>query len=409
MKLTEEQRELIALIPKAIRKSKEYTDATKLVLGQIDFMHGTDYAEVNGYVFCSDKKMAKETGISDRQVRRVVKILVNEGLITTKRGDRTKEGKVASKYWLTDLYYELANRPKPENVHLIGGQNEIEEKNVHLDIELELETDIKNTQCIVHELEDNFENSMNDMNIDERLVTQDEKDASEILAVSDDFDYTQYNDISEMVQSDAGVNNKYVENKSIYAERNEWITRLFEELDSTLNLLSQCYDKSLVAGKDGYGATLNRLFNSGDSKIEAGWFTEKQLCKYQGYINRYNGLMKDRRERFGIKDKNVSNAMTASNENSIISDGLSESDESGGCAAPQFTEEKYMDALKEVFKDWNLFIYCSQVGYGLYDYRKKVADILGTDIVNINESKFERDVKGMFIPITANEPMVAYG
>lgn len=392
MKLTEEQRELIALIPKAIRKSKEYTDATKLILGQIDFMHGTDFAEVNGYVFCSDKKMAKETGISDRQVRRVVKILVNEGLITTKRGDRTKEGKVASKYWLTDLYYELANRPKPEKCPPIGGQNEIKEKNVHLDIELEPELDIKNTQCIVHEIEDNFENSMNDMNIDERLVTQDEKDASEILAVSDDFDYTQYNDISEMVQSDAGVNNKYVENKSIYAERNEWITRLFEELDSTLNCLSQCYNKELVAGKYGYCDTLNKLFKAGDSKIDAGWFTEKQINKYNGYINRFNGLTRDRRKRFGIKDKNAE-----SNENNIISDSTSDSVNVGGCAAPNFTEEQYQKALYEVFSKWNRWTYLSQSGYGLYDYRKKVADMLNTDINNINEGRFDMDVRGMFL------------
>ena len=235
------------------------------------------------------------------------------------------------------------------------------------------------------------------MNIDERFITENDRDAWEVLSVSDDFDYTQYTDIAEMSKRDAVASGKYTETKSMYDERNAWITRLFERLESTLNLLSQCYDKSLVAGSNGYGATLNNLFQSGNSKIEAGWFTEKQLYKYQGYINRYNGLMRDRRKRFGIKDKAASNAMTVSNENSIISNIKSESDEGGGCAAPQFTEEEYQNVLYEVFSNWNKWSYLSQIGYGLYDYRKKVAEKLNTDMNNINESNFDMDVRGMIL------------
>ena len=410
MKLTEEQRELIALIPKAIRKSKEYTDATKLVLGQIDFMHGTDFAEVNGYVFCSNDKMSEETGVSVSQVKRVVKILVNEGLITTQRGDRTKEGKEASKYWLTDLYYELANRPKPKNEPLIGGQNEIEEKNEPLDIDIEIEPELEIIQgTIVHVPEDKNENTMNDMKYNDEFITENDRDAWEIFSMDDDFDYTQYSDIAEMVKRDAGSSKcNENKNKSMYDERNAWITRLFERLDSTLNLLSQCYDKSLVAGKDGYGDTLKRLFQSGDSKVETGWFTEKQLYKYQGYINRYNGLMRDRRDRFNVKD-----TMTASNENSIISTGLSESVEGGGCAAPRFTNEEYLNALKKVFIEdlgWSLSTFYSRMGYGMYDYRKKVADILGVNVDRIDGYKFEKDIKAI-LPndMIVEEPMVAYG
>lgn len=343
MKLTEEQRELIALIPKAIRQSKEYTDATKLVLGQIDFMHGTDYAEVNGYVFCSDEKMSEETGVSERQVRRVVKILVNEGLITTIRGNRTKEGKISSKYWLTDLYYELANRPKPEKCPPIGGQNVIKEKNVHLDIELEPELDIKNTQCIVHELENKIE-KCDDMKINEELIPQSIKDGCEVLEQCDEFDYTQFNDIADMVHRDAQGGKKCIEdNKSKYAERNAWITRLFTNIQDLLDVLSKCYDEGMIGGKYGYAEDLLKYFNSGDKKVELGWFTEKQILKYQGYKNRYNALIEDRNKRFAgtHSDKDIEDKATVSNAN-IISTGTSDSDEGGGCAAPSIEYEDNM-------------------------------------------------------------------
>lgn len=328
MKLTDEQRELIALIPKAIRKSKEYTDATKLVLGQIDFMHGTDFAEVNGYVFSSDEKMSEETGVSERQVRRVVKILVNEGLITTIRGNRTKEGKIASKYWLTDLYYELANRPKPKNVHLIGGQNEIEEKNVHLDIELEPETDIKNMMEYTCTGENNAKNQHN-MKIDERLITENEKDAWDVLSVDDNFDYTQYEDVSRMVQSDAG-NIGMMENPTYFEKKknNEYVSKVFKKLKY---YISEYKKSTSVEMANDWGIKVNNVYDS----LDRSKFTESQWVTISNMIDEFDTLY-EHKEKFLSKKyhkhtgSNVTKK-TVSSENSIISDGLSESEH---CPSP---------------------------------------------------------------------------
>lgn len=441
--LTEEQKELIALIPKAIRNSKDFTNAAKLVLAQLDLQDGTDFSETNHYVFSSNEDLMKNTGIASKHtVINAIKKLVNEGLIETKRGYRRKGDIKASEYILTDKYYELDGRENPHKQGCNKGcnkgcnctnsintviedmqqqinelreeieklQNALKKINCTSDTETDIDTDIKNTQCtIVHVTEDKNENTMNDMKYNDEFITENDRDAWEVLSMDDDFDYTQYSDIAEMVKRDAGSSKcNENKNKSMYDERNAWITRLFERLDSTLNLLSQCYDKSLVAGKDGYGDTLKRLFQSGDSKVEAGWFTEKQLYKYQGYINRYNGLMRDRRDRFNVKD-----TMTASNENSIISTGLSESVEGGGCAAPRFTNEEYLNALKKVFieeEGWTLHKFYAKSGFGLYDYMKRVADILGVNVDRIDGYKFEKDIKAI-LPndMVVEEPMVAYG
>ena len=326
MKLTEEQRELIALIPKAIRKSKEYTDATKLVLGQIDFMHGTDFAEVNGYIFCSNDKMSEETGVSVSQVKRVVKILVNEGLITTKRGFRNKEGKEASKYWLTDLYYELANRPKPKNEPLIGGQNEIEEKNEPLDIELELEIepekDINNMLEYTCTGEDNSKNQHN-MKIDERLITEVEKDAWEILDISDNFDYTQYEDISEMVQSDTG-NIGMLENPTYFEKKknNEYVSKMFKKLKYYIR---EYKNSTSVEMANDWGYKVNDVYGS----LDRSKFTESQLGTISDMMDEFDFLF-ECKEKY-LSKKYHKTKKTVSSENSIISDGLSDSEH---CPSP---------------------------------------------------------------------------
>lgn len=410
MKFNETQKNLIALLP-AHEIINKLTDSAKLVLAQIDLLHGTDFAMENGYVFTTNEQLCKDTGIRARQtVITAVKVLRKLKLIELESGGRHK----ANRYKLTDLYYELSGDENPFKNQAKECENQAKEmvpknKNQAVDIDIEIEPELEIIQdTIVHVTEDKNENTMNDMKYNDEFITENDRDAWEVLSMDDDFDYTQYSDIAEMVKRDAGSSKcNENKNKSMYDERNAWITRLFERLDSTLNLLSQCYDKGLVAGKDGYGDTLNKLFKSGDSKVEAGWFTEKQLYKYQGYINRYNGLMRDRRDRFNVRD-----TMTASNENNIISTGLSESVEGGGCAAPRFTNEEYLNALKKVFIEdlgWSLSTFYSRMGYGMYDYRKKVADMLGVNVDCIDEYKFEKDIKAI-LPndMVVEEPMVAY-
>lgn len=390
MKLTEEQRELIALIPKAIRKSKEYTDATKLVLGQIDFMHGTDFAEVNGYVFCSNDKMSEETGVSVSQVKRVVKILVNEGLITTQRGDRTKEGKEASKYWLTDLYYELANRPKPKNEPLIGGQNEIKEKNEPLDIELELEPekDINNMLEYTCTGEDNSKNQHN-MKIDERLITEVEKDAWEILDISDDFDYSQYENISEMVQSDAR-NIGMLENPTYFEKKknNEYVSKEFKKLKY---YIKEYKNSTSVEMANGWGCKVNNVYHS----LDRSKFTESQLGTISDMMDEFDFLF-ECKEKY-LSKKYHKTKKTVSSENSIISDGLSDSEHCPS-PAPSIEKEDNMMIMRATMSEDEIAQLSKkstkheEKKYGKYDSVEQCLKAF--------DEKWE---------LTTQEPMVAYG
>ena len=97
MKFTDEQKDLLAFLPKALKNSKELTDSSKLVLGNIIFLYGMEDAQKNGYVYRTNPKMMEETGIkSEHTLIGAVRLLELLGYIETKRGKR----KEASTYKL---------------------------------------------------------------------------------------------------------------------------------------------------------------------------------------------------------------------------------------------------------------------------------------------------------------------
>lgn len=97
MKFTQTQKELLAMLPQDLQNSKELTDSAKLVLGNIIFLYGMEYAQNNGYVFRTNIKMMEETGIkSEHTLIFAIKKLESLGFIETKRGKR----KEASTYKL---------------------------------------------------------------------------------------------------------------------------------------------------------------------------------------------------------------------------------------------------------------------------------------------------------------------
>ena len=97
MKFTETQKELLAMLPEHLQNSKELTDSAKLVLGNIVFLYGMEYAQNNGYVYRTNLKMMEETGIkSEHTLIMAIRTLVILKFIETKRGKR----KEASTYKL---------------------------------------------------------------------------------------------------------------------------------------------------------------------------------------------------------------------------------------------------------------------------------------------------------------------
>lgn len=97
MKFTDEQKELLAILPKTLKNSKELTDSSKLVLSNIIFLYGMEEVQKNGFVYRTNTKMMEETGIkSEHTLIVAIRHLELLGIIETKRGKR----KEASTYKL---------------------------------------------------------------------------------------------------------------------------------------------------------------------------------------------------------------------------------------------------------------------------------------------------------------------
>ena len=91
MKFTDEQKELLALLPQELKNSKELTDSAKLVLSNIIYLYGMEDAQKNGYVFRTNFKMMEETGIkSEHTLIGAVRLLELLGYAETKRGKRNE-------------------------------------------------------------------------------------------------------------------------------------------------------------------------------------------------------------------------------------------------------------------------------------------------------------------------------
>ena len=101
-KFTEEQTELLALLPQGLPKM---TDGAKLVLAQIIMLYGTEFAKTNGYVFRSTDDMLKDTEISSKTtLSRANRQLTQLGLMTVKSG--SYESRTANEYRLSDEMLE---------------------------------------------------------------------------------------------------------------------------------------------------------------------------------------------------------------------------------------------------------------------------------------------------------------
>ena len=88
--------ELVALLPEHLRESK-LTSAAKLILGDLLFLYGRDFAKENGYVFRTNQDLMKDTGIKNGYtVTTTLRKLEVEGFISRDSGKRGK----ASEYRL---------------------------------------------------------------------------------------------------------------------------------------------------------------------------------------------------------------------------------------------------------------------------------------------------------------------
>ena len=93
MKFTEEQKDLLAILPQDLQNSKELTDSAKLVLADIIFLYGMEDAKNNGYVFRSYDDLMKDTFINSKtSISKAIALLVQKEYIKVNSG-RLKERK----------------------------------------------------------------------------------------------------------------------------------------------------------------------------------------------------------------------------------------------------------------------------------------------------------------------------
>ena len=88
---------LVALLPKHLRESSELKSAAKLILGDLLFLYGRDFAKENGFVFRTNQDLMNDTGIkSGNTLVKALRKLEIEGFISRDCGKRGK----ASEYRL---------------------------------------------------------------------------------------------------------------------------------------------------------------------------------------------------------------------------------------------------------------------------------------------------------------------
>ena len=100
MKFTDEQKEVLALLPPYVKESNELTDAAKLILANLMLLNGTDFAKNEGYLFRTNQALKEDTGIkSEKTIIAAVNKLIELGFIERKAGQR----KSASEYRLNTV------------------------------------------------------------------------------------------------------------------------------------------------------------------------------------------------------------------------------------------------------------------------------------------------------------------
>lgn len=91
-------KELLALLPKNIKNSKDLSKNTKMVIAQLIFMNGSEFVKDNGYFFATNDKLSSELGISKPTLNNIMRLLVDMNFITRTLG---KQG-VATRYTLNE-------------------------------------------------------------------------------------------------------------------------------------------------------------------------------------------------------------------------------------------------------------------------------------------------------------------
>lgn len=320
-RLTANQAELVAaFLPQKLQKNRKLTNAVKLVLANIYQLYYLDKNQGKRTVFRSREDFMKDIEAKDKnEIIRPHAILIQNDMVLIKTGTRGR----ATEYTLNDELYALL--PKQikgevsdkfskslkcndlnnselqveENViispsHNELSHNELEHSNVPSDpeTESEIEKDEIIHESILHETEQTL--------------------ADEYDEIFNEVDYDEVERVQAAYLQDPNPSS------SSYKERNEWATRCYEELESTIQVLFKSWDVDMILN---YSDKINSIFDKVDERINQGWFTEKQIAKFDAITNNFNAIIRKKAELIEQHDSSVqvTEQSPGSNENNITS------------------------------------------------------------------------------------------
>lgn len=84
------QESLLEFVPYNVRKSKELTRSSKILLGNFIFLYGMDKAKENGYVFRSNALLHEDTQLARDTIIKNISKLIQLGFITRSTGNRVE-------------------------------------------------------------------------------------------------------------------------------------------------------------------------------------------------------------------------------------------------------------------------------------------------------------------------------
>lgn len=156
MRFTDEQKEVLELLPTNVKETNELTDAAKLILANLMYLNGTDFAKNEGYLFRTNQALMQDTGIkSEKTIIAAVNKLIEFGFIERKAGQR----KSASEYRLNTVKmneYTVKIHCKNEKY-----SNKLQDKNYSNKLQykekntvLNYSNDNNETTLIINELQD---------------------------------------------------------------------------------------------------------------------------------------------------------------------------------------------------------------------------------------------------------------
>lgn len=397
MKFNDEQKELIALLPQDVKKYG-LTDSAKLVLGQIIFMYGMDFAEDNGYIYRTNDALMEDTGIASKTtLTSAIRQLVSKGLISSERGQKREKGQqaIASRYRLNKTVLEkctckctVDDEQKCTEKCTSKCTIEIEDKinNMELNIkELvevinELKNEIRDLKCTIESQKCTSKCTVDDeqnCTIDEQKCTVDvdiDVDIEKESRIKDqgneiehewneqpiDFEYKDEMkriglkevgnaEVKCLAQDQDNFNDNSKKkpngnsNTTSNTDKNKWVTWYFNEMNSNLNALATSKTKATISGLQDKIADLLQL---GLDKQDD--FTEKQWSVVQNFADRYIKLI-EIKQSYLKNTKNTDSVQTSNNNASDVytDDEWTSKVEQSFNASEETTKDNSSDSSRE--------------------------------------------------------------